>query len=109
MYKIPFLESVGENGALEPVLGSPFPTGSDPFGVAVDPFGRLVYVANNISSDVWAYQIGENGALTPVAGSPFSAGLNPYGVAVDFFAGSSTRQTMPATTSRPITSLKRGH
>ena len=53
--------------------------------MAVDPLGRFVYVANNISSDIWAYQIGENGALTPVAGSPFSAGLNPYGVAVDFF------------------------
>jgi hypothetical protein len=79
--------SVGANGALTPVPGSPFSTGFTAPGsysasVAVDLSGRFVYVANTgdfpaSNGSVSAYSIGANGALTSVAGSPFTAGAFP--------------------------------
>ena len=41
---------IGENGALAPVPGSPFATGTLPLSVAVDPLGKFVYVANGDST-----------------------------------------------------------
>jgi DNA-binding beta-propeller fold protein YncE len=38
--------SIGANGALMPVPGSPFAAGSDPNSVAVDPTAKFAYVAN---------------------------------------------------------------
>jgi hypothetical protein len=38
--------SIGTNGALTPVPGSPFAAGLNPFSVAVDPTGKFAYVAN---------------------------------------------------------------
>jgi hypothetical protein len=81
--------SIGANGALTPVPGSPFAAGAQPRSVAVDPTAKFAYVANEgapglgIPSNVSAYSIGANGALTPVPGSPFAAGLGPRSVAVD--------------------------
>jgi 6-phosphogluconolactonase (cycloisomerase 2 family) len=75
--------SIGANGALTPVPGSPFAAGSVPFSVAVDPTAKFAYVANDFSNNVSAYSIGTNGALTPVPGSPFAAGSFPISVAVD--------------------------
>jgi 6-phosphogluconolactonase len=79
--------SIGANGALTPVPGSPFAAGSRPALVAVDPTGRFAYVANAgifpINGSVSAYSIGANGALTQVPGSPFAAGNSPNSVAVD--------------------------
>jgi 6-phosphogluconolactonase (cycloisomerase 2 family) len=80
---------IGENGALTPVPGSPFPAGIRPSSIAVDLFGRFAYVANFESNDVSAYRIGFNGALMPVGGSPFPTGSDlfsgPTSVAVDPF------------------------
>jgi lactonase family protein with 7-bladed beta-propeller len=76
--------SVGSNGALAPVPGSPFAAGSGPISVAVDPTGKFVYVTNNNNDNtVSAYSVGSNGALAPVPGSPFAAGSGPVSVAVD--------------------------
>jgi DNA-binding beta-propeller fold protein YncE len=80
--------SVGSNGALTPIHGSPFPTiGGDPVAVAVDPTGQFAYVAdfgiNSGTNGVDAYSIGSDGALTPVQGSPFATGNGPRAVAVD--------------------------
>ncbi len=62
------------SGALKPMAGSPFTTGTYPDGVAVDPKGKFAYVANNGSDNVWAYSIDStSGALKPVKGSPFAA------------------------------------
>jgi 6-phosphogluconolactonase len=72
---------IAESGALTPVVGSPFPTGSDPRSLAVDLFRRFVCVANALSNNVWVYRIGANGALMPVAGSPFPAGSDPRSLA----------------------------
>jgi 6-phosphogluconolactonase len=76
--------SLGANGALTPVSGSPFAAGRDPASVAVDPTAKFAYVMNeDIPGSVSAYSIGANGALTPVPGSPFAAGNEPESVAVD--------------------------
>jgi hypothetical protein len=75
--------SIGANGALTPVPGSPFAAGRGPFSVAVDPTGKFAYVANLVDHNVSAYSIGTNGALTPVTGSPFAAERGPRSVAVD--------------------------
>jgi 6-phosphogluconolactonase len=75
--------SIGANGALTPVPGSPFAAGINPNSVAVNPTGKFAYVANFGGNNVSAYSIGANGALTPVQGSPFKAGIGPISVAVD--------------------------
>jgi 6-phosphogluconolactonase (cycloisomerase 2 family) len=75
--------SIGSNGTLTPVPGSPFPAGVGPTSVAVDPVGRFAYVANFDDNTVSAYRIGLDGALTPGTGSPFPTGDRPASVAVD--------------------------
>src|SRR5260221_6231900 len=74
--------SIGGNGALTPVPGSPFAAGTFPTSVAVDPTAKFAYVTNAFSNNVSAYSIGANGALKPVPGSPFAAGTEPTSVAV---------------------------
>src|SRR5204863_6947708 len=44
-------------GALTPVAGSPFATGTGPFSVTVAPSGAFAYVANSGSNNVSAYTI----------------------------------------------------
>ncbi|HEX4019110.1 MAG TPA: beta-propeller fold lactonase family protein, partial [Frankiaceae bacterium] len=68
--------SVGTDGALKQVTGSPFETSGgldDPFSVAFSPSGGLLATANETSS-VSVLSVGTGGALTPVAGSPFTTG-----------------------------------
>ncbi|HEX3737350.1 MAG TPA: beta-propeller fold lactonase family protein [Solirubrobacterales bacterium] len=74
--------SIGAEGALTPVPGSPLTIGNDPGSVEVTPDGEHLYVANYGTDDVSAFSIGLDGALTPVAGSPFSTGQGPGGAAV---------------------------
>src|SRR5258708_27582966 len=66
--------SIGSNGALTPVPGSPFAAGFQPLSVTVDPTGKFAYVANEFDNNVSAYSIGSNDALTPLPGSPFATG-----------------------------------
>src|SRR5260370_28901277 len=74
--------SIGDNGALTPVPGSPFAAGSVPFSVAVDRTGKFAYVANGgqpnvgIPGSVSAYSIGADGALSRLTSLrwPFAAG-----------------------------------
>jgi hypothetical protein len=77
--------SIGANGALTQLSGSPFAAGNTPVSVAVDPTGKFAYVANNFSNNVSAYSIGADGSLTQLTtlGSPFATGNGPYSVAVD--------------------------
>ena len=54
-------------GALTEITGSPLAAGDEPRSVAVDPTGKFVYVANEISSDIYAYAINSStGALTEI-------------------------------------------
>src|SRR3984957_13453286 len=76
--------SIGSNGALTPVPGSPFGQGAavGPVSVTVDSTAKFAYVANIDSNDISAYSIASNGALTPVPGSPFAARVKPASVAI---------------------------
>src|SRR5271165_567452 len=75
---------IGLDGALTPVVGSPFQTGIEPYSIAVDYLSRTVYLGTAGGyNTVWAHHINPDGALTPVVGSPFSTGGEPLSIAVD--------------------------
>jgi 6-phosphogluconolactonase (cycloisomerase 2 family) len=60
------------SGALGQVTGSPFATGGvGPTSVAVDSNSAIVYVADQGSHDIAAFEILTTGVLKPLAGSPF--------------------------------------
>ncbi len=65
--------SVGSNGALTAITGSPFFIGDSPDGIKVSPNGKFLAVALPFSDSVAMFRIGSNGALTPV-NSPFAQG-----------------------------------
>jgi 6-phosphogluconolactonase (cycloisomerase 2 family) len=73
--------SVGSNGALTAVPGSPFQAGSLPCGIASDPSGGHVYVTDYIKGQVLGFSV-TSGALASL-GSPASAGNQPLAIAVD--------------------------
>lgn len=67
--------SIGNDGALADVAGSPFSAGTQPSSISAGPNGRFLYVANYGSHDVSAYTIGKAGVLTLVhVATPFTAG-----------------------------------
>jgi len=80
--------SVGADGGLSPVDGSPFTddVGSDPMAtdVAIDAAGRFVYVVDTFSGHLSSFAIdASQGKLTPVPHTPVDASPSPYSVAVD--------------------------
>jgi 6-phosphogluconolactonase len=77
--------SIGTNGALSEIQGSPYTVGAGPTGVIVDPTGSYVYVANKGSNNISAFTLTEtSGQLTAISGSPFSSGGQlPLGFAND--------------------------
>ncbi len=75
--------SIGSNGTLSEVSGSPFKTGLGPAAVLVDSTGSYVYVANRTDNTISAFSIGTGGALTAITGSPFSTGTTPEALAED--------------------------
>src|SRR5579862_4394973 len=65
-------------GALLPVSGSPFLTGSEPNGLAIDPAGKFLFSANAGDGTVSAFTIDSaGGGLTEINGSPYTAGVQP--------------------------------
>ncbi len=82
------------DGSLEPLAGSPFPTGGlgITFTTALGPFDSdqevivnsahtLLFAVNGGSDTIAVLRINLDGSLTPVAGSPFpSGGSNPVSV-----------------------------
>ena len=64
--------SIGADGSLTPVAGSPFAAGTQPVSVAVDSGNKFLYTANEGSNDISAYTI-SSGVLTQVKGSPFAS------------------------------------
>jgi 6-phosphogluconolactonase (cycloisomerase 2 family) len=77
--------SIGTNGALTEITGSPYSVGSGPTGVILDPTGVYVYVANKGSNNISAFALNaSSGQLTAIAGSPFnSVGQLPIAFAND--------------------------
>ncbi len=73
--------SVGTNGTLTPIAGSPFSTGGTGDGLGFFATnravvsGKLLFASNAVSADVSVFTIDPtSGALTSVAGSPFKTG-----------------------------------
>jgi DNA-binding beta-propeller fold protein YncE len=67
--------SIGTNGTLNEISGSPYAVGTGPTGVALDATGSYVYVANKGSNNISAFTLtAASGKLTAIAGSPFSSG-----------------------------------
>ncbi len=75
--------SIGANGALTEVSGSPFATGVGPSAVLVDATGSYVYVTNRTDNTISGYVLAANGTLTAISGSPFDTGTNPVDIAED--------------------------
>lgn len=58
-------------GALTPIVGSPFPAGTNLY-LAIDPMNRFLFASDDTTpGNVLAFTIGATGALTAVPGSPF--------------------------------------
>jgi 6-phosphogluconolactonase (cycloisomerase 2 family) len=72
--------SVGSNGALAAIPGSPFPAGSLPCGIASDSSGGHVYVTDYINREVLGFSVA-SGVLTSLGSFP--AGNQPKSIAVD--------------------------
>jgi 6-phosphogluconolactonase len=66
--------SIGANGVLNSVTGSPFAAGAQPFSVVLDNSGKYVYVANGSDANISGYLIGTGSVLTALAGSPYASG-----------------------------------
>ena len=75
--------SIGTNGALTEVTGSPYSTGTGPSAVFIDSTGSYLYVTNRAANSVSAFLSSSSGALTAIKGSPFATGTNPIGIAED--------------------------
>jgi 6-phosphogluconolactonase len=75
--------TIGTNGGLTEVSGSPFAAGTGPTGVLVDSSGTYVYVTNRTSNTVSGFVLGANGTLTAISGSPFATGVTPIDIAED--------------------------
>jgi 6-phosphogluconolactonase len=63
----------GANGALTPMAGSPFLSGSGAFGLAIAPSGKFGYVLqNNGEIQITTFSINATTGVPKVAGSPFN-------------------------------------
>ena len=91
--------SIGSNGVLTPLPGSPFAGGQTHFSVSVDPTAKFAYVANRFGGNISAYSIGSNRALTPFQVRPLQRDMNPIQWQWTPQLSSSTRQTLVATTA----------
>jgi 6-phosphogluconolactonase len=67
--------SIGANGSLNEVSGSPYAVGTGAAGVVLDSTGSYVYVANKGSNSISGFTLtAASGRLTAISGSPFSSG-----------------------------------
>ncbi len=84
---------ISSTGNLTAITGSPF---SAPFlgdflgsvgeaAMITDPAGTMLFVSDQLQSQVYAYQIGTGGVLTAATGSPFTLplGFQPMNLATD--------------------------
>jgi 6-phosphogluconolactonase len=67
--------TIGTNGALTSVAGSPFAAGAQPLSVTLDPSNTYAYVANGTDATISGYTVG-NGIGVPLAGSPYTSGAS---------------------------------
>jgi 6-phosphogluconolactonase len=80
--------SIGVNGALVAVTGSPFAAGSGTFAVQLDSTGTYLYAANRTDGNISGYTIvpGTTVAgltLTQLSGSPYASGIGVQSLGLD--------------------------
>jgi 6-phosphogluconolactonase len=75
--------SIGNNGALTEVSGSPFAAGTQPYSVVLNNAGTDVYVANRGDGTISGYSVASSGTLTALTGSPYTSGSAVTALAVD--------------------------
>lgn len=80
--------SIGANGSLVAVTGSPFAAGSGTYAVQLDSTGTYVYAANRTDGNISGYTIvpGTTAAslkLTPLSGSPYASGAGVQSLGLD--------------------------
>jgi 6-phosphogluconolactonase (cycloisomerase 2 family) len=67
---------MGSNGALTPILGSPFNnqgTGNNSNVVVLSPSDEHLFVSNQVSDTITVFNVASDGTLSLVPGSPFAA------------------------------------
>jgi 6-phosphogluconolactonase (cycloisomerase 2 family) len=74
--------SIGSNGALTQITGSPLTDNNIPSFVTTTLSGNFVYTVNQ-NNTVSGYSVGASGALTKIASSPFSGFQKPVAALVD--------------------------
>jgi 6-phosphogluconolactonase len=74
--------SVGSDGTLTPLSGSPFAAGVQPSAIASDATGTYVYATDFAKGNVLGYST-SSGNLTPLSSSPFPAGNQPSAIVVN--------------------------
>lgn len=76
--------TIGANGSLTEISGSPYSTALGPSSVLVDSTGSYVYVANKTAGSISAFGLTPaTGALTQITGSPFDTGIGPVSLIED--------------------------
>jgi 6-phosphogluconolactonase len=80
--------SIGSNGALVSVTGSPFAAGSGTFSVVIDSTGTYVYAANRTDGTISGYTVVAGAttaalSLTPLSGSPYASGVSVQSLGID--------------------------
>lgn len=80
--------TIGTNGILTPVTGTPFAAGSGTFSVVLDPTGTYAYAANRTDGTISGYTIvpgATASALTlkPLSGSPYLSGSVVQSLGID--------------------------
>jgi 6-phosphogluconolactonase len=80
--------SIGANGSLIAVTGSPFAAGSGTYAVQLDSTGTYVYAANRTDGNISGYTIvpGTTAVdlkLTPLSGSPYASGAGVQSLGLD--------------------------
>jgi len=75
--------TIGANGALTAIQGSPFAAGALLSSVKADPSGHFLYAADQSNSQAYSFSINQaNGALSAI-GTPQPTGVNPFAAAMD--------------------------
>jgi 6-phosphogluconolactonase len=80
--------TIGGNGALAAVTGSPFAAGSGTYAVQLDSTGTNVYAANRTDGTISGYTIVPGAAasglaLTQLSGSPYTTGIGTPSLGLD--------------------------
>ncbi|WP_037355832.1 PKD domain-containing protein [Amycolatopsis orientalis] len=69
--------TVGQDGALTAIPGTPYPSGGTTHGAVITADSHRLYVPNTTANTVTGWNIGPDGQLTPLPGSPYPMPVMP--------------------------------